>query len=101
MAIKVKSDLFHGKSEYQDVSVYETETYGKMMTLDGVIQSTQRDEFSYHEMIAHLPLFSHPNPEHVCVIGGGDGGVLREIMRHDCVKSGFLPPSCSPRAEGP
>lgn len=53
-----------------------------------VIQSTQRDEFSYHEMIAHLPLFSHPNPEHICVIGGGDGGVLREVMKHPSVKSG-------------
>lgn len=90
MGIKVKETLFEGKSDYQDVAVYETETYGKMMTLDGVIQSTQRDEFSYHEMIAHLPLFSHPNPEHICVIGGGDGGVLREVMKHPSVKSAVL-----------
>jgi len=90
MSIKVKEKLFEGKSDYQDVAIYETETYGKMMTLDGVIQSTQRDEFSYHEMIAHLPLFSHPNPEHVCVIGGGDGGVLREVMKHPGVKSAIL-----------
>mmetsp|Transcript_5931 Transcript_5931/g.12003 ORF Transcript_5931/g.12003 Transcript_5931/m.12003 type:complete len:294 (+) Transcript_5931:43-924(+) len=90
MGIKVKSKLFEGKSDYQDVRVFETETYGKMMTLDGVIQSTQRDEFSYHEMIAHLPLFSHPNPEHICVIGGGDGGVLREVMKHPSVKTAIL-----------
>jgi spermidine synthase len=50
-----------------------------MRKLAGAIQSTQRDEFAYHEMMAHLPLFSHANPEHVCIIGGGDGGVLREV----------------------
>ncbi|KAJ1471809.1 spermidine synthase [Baffinella frigidus] len=90
MGIKVTKSLFEGKSDYQDVKVFETETYGKMMVLDGVIQTTQRDEFSYHEMIANLPLFSHPNPEKVCVIGGGDGGVLREVMRHPGVKSAVL-----------
>jgi spermidine synthase len=90
MGIKIKQTLFDGKSDYQHVKVFETETYGKMMTLDGVIQSTQRDEFSYHEMIAHLPLFTHQNPEKVCVIGGGDGGVLREVMRHPSVKSAVL-----------
>lgn len=90
MAIKIKETLFEGKSAYQDVKVFETETYGKMMTLDGVIQSTQRDEFAYHEMIAHLPMYSHPNPEHVCVIGGGDGGVLREVVKHPSVKTAVL-----------
>ena len=90
MAIKLKETLFEGKSAYQDVKVFETENYGKMMTLDGVIQSTERDEFAYHEMIAHLPLFSHPNPEHVCVIGGGDGGVLREVVKHPSVKHAVL-----------
>jgi spermidine synthase len=56
------------------------------MALDGVIQITERDEFSYQEMIAHLPLFSHPNPKRVLIIGGGDGGVLREVLKHPSVE---------------
>lgn len=82
MAIKIKGTLFEGNSAYQEVKIFDTETYGKMMTIDGCIQSTQRDEFAYHEMMAHLPLFSHANPEHVCIIGGGDCGVLREVVKH-------------------
>lgn len=65
----------------------ETETYGTMLVLDGVIQVTQRDQFSYAEMIAHLPLFAHENPEHVLLVGGGDGAVLTEIVKHRSVKS--------------
>lgn len=58
-----------------------------MLVLDGVIQVTERDEHAYQEMIAHLPLFAHPNPRNVLIIGGGDGGVLREVLRHPCVES--------------
>ena len=88
MCIKVDETLFEGSSEYQSISIFKTKNYGKMMTIDGCIQSTERDEFSYHEMLAHVPLFCHSNPTDVCIIGGGDGGVLREVLRHDCVKSG-------------
>jgi spermidine synthase len=59
--------------------VFGSEAYGNVLVLDGVIQATERDEFSYQEMIAHIPLFAHPNPKKVLCIGGGDGGVLREI----------------------
>lgn len=86
MSLKVKEILDHHRSDYQDVLVFESETYGRVLVLDGVIQVTERDEFSYQEMIAHLPLYAHPNPKKVLVIGGGDGGVLREIARHDCVE---------------
>jgi spermidine synthase len=55
--------------------------------LDGVIQVTERDEFSYQEMISHLPLFAHPNPKKVLIIGGGDGGVLREVVKHPGVET--------------
>ncbi len=58
-----------------------------MLVLDGVFQTSEREEFVYHEMISHVPLFLHPNPEKVLIIGGGDGGVARECVRHDCVKS--------------
>eukprot|EP00833_Pecoramyces_ruminatium_P006826 jgi/Orpsp1_1/1180858/evm.model.c7180000074889.2 len=87
MTLKVKKVVHHEKSKYQDVLVFESTDYGMVMALDGVIQSTERDEFSYQEMIAHLPLNSHPCPKNVLVIGGGDGGVLREVVKHDCVES--------------
>ena len=61
-----------------------------MLVLDGVIQCTERDEFSYQEMIAHLPLASHPDPRRVLVIGGGDGGVLREVVKHPSVEEAVL-----------
>eukprot|EP00736_Rhodelphis_marinus_P008398 Rmarinus@m.15437 len=86
MTLEVEEVLFDEHSKYQDVLVFKSVTYGTVLVLDGVIQATERDEFAYQEMIAHLPLCSHPNPEKVLVVGGGDGGVLREIARHDCVK---------------
>ncbi|KAH7100354.1 saccharopine dehydrogenase [Auriculariales sp. MPI-PUGE-AT-0066] len=85
MTLKVNRILHMEKSLYQDVLVFESETYGNVLVLDGVIQCTERDEFSYQEMIAHIPLASHPNPKKVLVIGGGDGGVVREVLKHDSV----------------
>ncbi|OSX62552.1 hypothetical protein POSPLADRAFT_1180683 [Postia placenta MAD-698-R-SB12] len=90
MTLKVKKVLHVEKSLYQDVLVFESETYGNVLVLDGVIQCTERDEFSYQEMIAHLPLASHPNPKKVLVIGGGDGGVVREVLKHDIVENVVL-----------
>lgn len=86
MSLKVKEVLDHHRSKYQDVLVFESETFGKVLVLDGVIQVTERDEFSYQEMIAHIPLYAHPNPKKVLVIGGGDGGVLREVAKHPMVE---------------
>jgi|MDSW01.2.fsa_nt_gb spermidine synthase len=87
MSLKVEEVLFRGKSDFQDVMVFQSATYGKVLVLDGVIQCTERDEFSYQEMIAHLPLCSlHHEPKKVLVVGGGDGGVLREITRHRSVE---------------
>ncbi|XP_038078487.1 spermidine synthase-like [Patiria miniata] len=87
MSLKVKEVLFHEKSKFQDVLVFESENYGNVLVLDGVIQCTERDEFSYQEMITHLPLNSHPNPKKVLVVGGGDGGVIREVVKHPEVES--------------
>uniref|UniRef100_H2YMD8 Spermidine synthase n=1 Tax=Ciona savignyi TaxID=51511 RepID=H2YMD8_CIOSA len=87
MSLSVEEVLFHERSKYQDVLVFKSKTYGNVLVLDGVIQCTERDEFSYQEMAAHLPLFSHPNPQNVLVIGGGDGGVIREILKHPSVES--------------
>lgn len=85
-SLKVEKVLFQGKSKYQDVMVFQSLTYGKVLVLDGVIQLTERDECAYQEMITHLPLCSVPNPKKVLVIGGGDGGVLREVSRHMSVE---------------
>ncbi|GAA5853441.1 hypothetical protein JCM8547_002458 [Rhodosporidiobolus lusitaniae] len=90
MTLRVKKVLHVEKSLYQDVLVFESTDHGNVLVLDGAIQCVERDEFSYQEMIAHLPLASHPNPEKVLVIGGGDGGVLREVLKHPSVKSATL-----------
>ncbi|KAK7454490.1 hypothetical protein VKT23_011244 [Stygiomarasmius scandens] len=86
MTLKVNKILHVEKSLFQDILVFESETYGNVLVLDGVIQCTERDEFSYQEMITHLPTASHPNPGHVLVIGGGDGGVVREVLKYESVK---------------
>uniref|UniRef100_A0A803LJ68 spermidine synthase n=1 Tax=Chenopodium quinoa TaxID=63459 RepID=A0A803LJ68_CHEQI len=85
-SLKVEKILFQEKSKYQDVIVFQSSTYGKVLVLDGVIQLTERDECAYQEMISHLPLCSIQNPKKVLVIGGGDGGVLREVARHSSVE---------------
>ncbi|KAF9524772.1 Saccharopine dehydrogenase-domain-containing protein [Crepidotus variabilis] len=90
MTLKVNKVLHVEQSLYQDVLLFESETYGNVLVLDGVIQCTERDEFSYQEMITHLPMCSHPNPKKVLVIGGGDGGVVREVLKHDTVEEVVL-----------
>ena len=85
--ILIDGDLIHEvKSKYQHIEVFKTKYFGKLLRLDGVIQMTEFDEANYHEMIAHVPLSSHSCPEHVLVIGGGDGGAVREILKHKDVK---------------
>ena len=83
--IQVDEVLINGRSEFQDILVFKSSTYGTVLVLDGVIQVTERDEFAYQEMITHLPMFAHPNPKKVLIVGGGDGGVLREVVKHSCV----------------
>ena len=77
--------LHEEHSDYQHLQVFDSETYGRVLVLDGAIQLTERDEFAYQEMIVHLPMFAHPRPERVLIVGGGDGGVLREVLRHASV----------------
>lgn len=90
MALQVSRILHHERSKFQDILVFESTTYGNVLVLDGAIQASERDEFSYQEMIAHLPLASHLNPKRVLVIGGGDGGVLREVVKHSSVEEIIL-----------
>jgi len=82
----VKKILHNEKSKYQDVKIAETELFGTMLLLDDIIQTNVRDEFIYHEMISLPALNTHPNPENVLVIGGGDGGTIREVVKHPKVK---------------
>lgn len=90
ITLKVTKTLYSGESEFQKIDVLETEAYGKMLLLDGLVMTTEQDEFFYHEMISHVPMISHPNPEKALVIGGGDGGTVREILKHPSIKEVVL-----------
>jgi spermidine synthase len=86
LSLQVEEILHHEKSEFQDIMVFKSATYGNVLVLDGAIQLTERDEFAYQEMCAHIAMCAHPHPKKVVVIGGGDGGVLRELAKHDTVE---------------
>jgi len=81
-SIKIKKVLTMKKTEFQTLAVYDTEELGRILTLDDVVQITTKDEFVYHEMMAHVPLFTHGKAKKVLVIAGGDGGTVREILKH-------------------
>jgi spermidine synthase len=74
--------LHQGRTEFQEVMIFENRIFGKVLALDGVIQLTERDNHIYHEMIAHVPMMAHGSAQRVLIIGGGDGGTLREILKH-------------------
>jgi spermidine synthase len=83
----VEKTLYRDKTEHQDLVIFENAALGRVMALDGVVQTTERDEFIYHEMLTHVPLLSHGNAKKVLIIGGGDGGMLREVCRHKGVEA--------------
>lgn len=85
-SIEIEEKLLDEKTKYQSIMVFKSKSLGNVLILDGVIQLTEKDESSYQEMMAHLPMFAHHQPEHVLVIGGGDGGVIRELVKHDTLK---------------
>eukprot|EP01054_Gregarina_sp_Poly1_P003522 Gregarina_sp_Poly_1__3521@NODE_2027_length_2834_cov_135_403325_g1310_i0_p2_GENE_NODE_2027_length_2834_cov_135_403325_g1310_i0NODE_2027_length_2834_cov_135_403325_g1310_i0_p2_ORF_typecomplete_len309_score42_05Spermine_synth/PF01564_17/1_2e49Spermine_synt_N/PF17284_2/2_9e18Methyltransf_23/PF13489_6/0_0011MTS/PF05175_14/0_0048MTS/PF05175_14/2_5e03Methyltransf_30/PF05430_11/0_012Pyr_redox_2/PF07992_14/0_14_NODE_2027_length_2834_cov_135_403325_g1310_i016322558 len=85
-SFKCKRLIHEEQTPYQNVKLYETTDFGNLMVLDGVFQNTEVDEFSYHEMLANVPLFAHPNPKKILVVGGGDCGVVREIAKHEGVE---------------
>ncbi len=86
LSVGVNKVLFSEQTPFQKVDVYETDTWGNLMTIDGMVMLSEKDEFVYHEMIAHVACFSHPNPKRVLIIGGGDGGMAREVLRHPSVE---------------
>ncbi|XLR23878.1 hypothetical protein HN51_070290 [Arachis hypogaea] len=83
---KMEKVIFEGKSEFQELLVFESAGHGKVAILNGYLQLTEKDEFAYQEMLTHLALCSIPNPKKVLLVGGGDGGILREISRHSSVE---------------
>jgi spermidine synthase len=90
--VRLKADrvLFDSETEHQQLIIFENSDFGRVMMLDGVVQLSTRDEFVYHEMMAHVPLFAHGKAKKVLIVGGGDGGVLREVLKHPEVKSATL-----------
>lgn len=87
LSIRVNKQLYSGQSEYQRIDVFESEEFGRFLTLDGYMMLTEKDEFIYHEMITHVPMAVYPNPRNILVIGAGDGGVVRELVRYDSVQN--------------
>ncbi|XP_022096984.1 spermidine synthase-like isoform X2 [Acanthaster planci] len=79
---KVEEVLFRKTTKYQEVLIFKSKNSGKLLVLDGDVQCAEKDEFGYQEMIAHVPMACHPNPKKVLIVGGGDGGVIRELSKH-------------------
>lgn len=86
LSILVKEQLYSEQTPFQKIDFFDSETFGKFFTLDGLIMITEKDEFIYHEMITHVPMAVHPDVKKVLVIGGGDGGVVRELIKYDTVE---------------
>lgn len=86
VALKIKNSLHRSKSKYQEIEVLDSYTFGKVLLLDKKIMVTEKDEFYYHETIAHCSLSIHPNPKKVMVIGGGDGGTVREVLKYKSIQ---------------
>ena len=87
---RVKRELARVQSDFQDIVVFESETHGRVMLLDGVVQITERDEFVYQEMITHVPILAHGAAKRVLIIGAGDGGVLKRVLQHRGVEKAVM-----------
>ena len=86
LTLRIREKLHEEHTPYQRLEVYETARWGRLLVLDGFVMLTSRDNFTYHEMMAHPILFTHPDPRRVVIIGGGDCGILREVMQHPGVE---------------
>ena len=85
-ALKIRGKLHEEQTPYQKLEIYATEDWGNLMTLDGLVMLTARDNFVYHEMMSHPPIMTHPDPRRVAIVGGGDCGTLREVLRHPAIE---------------
>ena len=84
--LAVRRTIARQKTAFQQLHIVDTPAYGRTLVLDGIVQTTEGDEYIYHEMMTHVPIIAHPKPERILVIGGGDGGIAREALRHPTVK---------------
>ncbi len=82
--------LHSERTAYQQIDVYQTKSFGRVLVLDGLLQTTEEDEFCYHEMLVHVPMLAHPAPRRVLIIGGGDGGSLRHVLMHPTVERAVM-----------
>lgn len=87
MSLQISEKIHEEQSAYQKIEVYQTSTFGRLLTLDGLTMLTSRDNFVYHEMMSHPALFNHPNPKDVAIVGGGDCGTLKEVLKHETINS--------------
>jgi len=86
ISLRIKDYILHSKTKYQTIDIVDTEDWGRVFFLDNVVMTCEKYEFIYHEMISHVPLFAHPNPKNALIIGGGDGGTAREILKHQNIE---------------
>lgn len=89
-SFEIGETLAREKTDYQELVIYQTPALGRVLVLDGVVQTTEADEFYYHEMMAHLPVLAHGQARRVLIIGGGDGGTLREVLKHRTVEQATM-----------
>ena len=89
-SFKIGEILFRQKTDFQDLMVFEVPGLGRVLSLDGVVQTTEADEAIYHEMLAHVPILAHGSAKSVCIIGGGDGGMLEEVLKHKSVEHAVM-----------
>ena len=85
-SLRISEMLYDSETEHQRLKVFQNGTFGRVLTLDDVVQTTEGDNFVYHEMLTHVPILAHGAARHVCIIGGGDGGMAREVLRHQSVE---------------
>ncbi|WZY00119.1 polyamine aminopropyltransferase [Bacillus sp. FSL W7-1360] len=90
ITMAIEETLHSEKTAFQQLDMVKTRQFGNMLLLDGMVMTTEKDEFVYHEMVTHVPLFTHPHPKHVLVVGGGDGGAIREVLKHPSVEKATL-----------
>lgn len=81
--LQISKILLETRTEFQHLMIFENPRFGRVMALDGIVQTTERDEFCYHEMLAHVPILAHGAAKRVAIVGGGDGGALEEVLKHD------------------
>ncbi|MEJ1999945.1 MAG: polyamine aminopropyltransferase [Maritimibacter sp.] len=85
-SLRISEMLYDSETEHQRLKVFQNDTFGRVLTLDDVVQTTEGDNFIYHEMMSHVPIFAHGVAKRVLIIGGGDGGMAREVLKHDSVE---------------